>query len=238
MKATNIHGTSVWPDLNRVCGLYTSTQHVSVSLQLVPSVDNVSDWTTARRWVEHLESKRKEGGLSKIDGFPEAIIPKELKSITPPSEEGHAQRPMHLAACARTAITLLLSASLNNAIAVMTVCSGDKKQIALERMVSHGTWDVDTGDSVPTTVVVLVEGECIVKDAAKELPLKSLRSKREQGSMLLTAVSSLAKNGNETVAQCFVSGIWWEFDGKRARTIDRPETVDGYCFFYQRLPPS
>ena len=105
-------------------------------------------------------------------------------------------------------------------------------------MVSHCTWDVDTGGSVPKKVVVLVEGECIVNDAAKELPLKSLRSKWEQGSMLLTAVSSPAKNGNDTVAQCLVSGNWWEFDGERTRAIDRPKTEDGYCFFYQHLSPS
>ena len=113
-----------------------------------------------------------------------------------------------------------------------------KKKNALEKIGSHGTWDVDTHDNVPTTVVVLVEGECMVQNAAKELPLKSLKSKWDQGSMQLTAVSSLAKNRNETMAQCLVLGIWWEFDGKRTRTIDKPKTAGGYCFFYQHLPPS
>ena len=106
--------------------------------------------------------------MSKIGGFPEAVVPKEFRSAAPPSEEGRVQRQMRLAACARTAIALLLPTPPNNAIAVVTVRSGDKKRIALEKTGSHGTWDVDTGDSVPTTDrAVLVEVECQVKNAAR-----------------------------------------------------------------------
>ena len=83
-------------------------------------------------------------------------------------------------------------------------------------------------------MVFLVEGMCQVREAAKELPLKSLQSKWGHGSMLLTAVAIPATNRSDATAQCFVSGKWWEFDGERARTIDKPTTLDGYCFFYQR----
>ena len=158
----------------------------------------------------------------------------------PLAEGDCAQRQMRLVACARTVITLLMSGSSKNTIAVMTVRCGSKKRIVLEKMASQCTWDVDTGDNVPTTVVVLVEGICQVWGAAKELPLMSLQSKWGRGSMLLTAVASPATNGSDATAQCFVSGKWWELDGKHARTIDKPTTLDGYCFFYQRAsePPT
>ena len=142
---------------------------------------------------------------------------------------------MRLVAYARTVLTLLMSTSSKNAIAVMTVRCGSKKRIVLEKMASQCTWDVDTGNNVPTTVVVLVEGICQVQNAAKELPLNSLQSNWGHGSMRLTAVTSPATNGSDATAQCFASGRWWEFDGKHARTIGKPTTLDGYCFFYQRV---
>ena len=205
-----------------------------LSLQLVPSVANGADMTTASRWVKHLESKTKTGGLSRIDGFPEPMIPPELR-VMPLAEGDCAQRQMRLVACARTVITLLMSTSSKNAIAVMTVRCGSKKRIVLEKMASQCTWDVDTGNNVPTTVVVLVEGICQVQNAAKELPLNSLQSNWGHGSMRLTAVTSPATNGSDATAQCFASGRWWEFDGKHARTIGKPRTLDGHCFFYQRV---
>ena len=108
-----------------------------------------------------------------------------------------------------------------------------QKKDCLRKMAPQGTWDVDTGNNVPTTVVVLVEGICQVQNAAKEFPLKSLQSNWGHGSMRLTAVTSPATNGSDATAQCFVSGRWRVFDGKHARTIEKPTTLDGYCFFYQ-----
>jgi hypothetical protein len=203
-----------------------------VSLQLVPSIANGANMTTASRWVKHLESRTKTGGLSRIDGFPEPMIPPELR-VMPLAEGDCAQRQMRLVACARTVITMLMSTSSKNAIAVMTVRCGSTKRIVLEKMASQGTWDVDTGNNVPKTVVFLVEGTCQVREAAKELPLKSLQSKWGHGSMLLTAVAIPATNRSDATAQCFVSGKWWECDGKHARTIDKPTPLHGYCFFYQ-----
>jgi hypothetical protein len=49
----------------------------------------------------------------------------------------------------------------------------------------------------------------------------------------LTAVAIPATNRSDATAQCFVAGKWWEFDGKHARTIDKPTPSHGYCFFCQ-----
>ena len=49
----------------------------------------------------------------------------------------------------------------------MAVRCGSKKKDCLRKMASQCTWDIDTGNNVPTTVVVLVEGTCQVQNAAK-----------------------------------------------------------------------
>jgi hypothetical protein len=103
-----------------------------LSLQLVPSVANGTDMTTASRWAKHLESKTKAGGLSRIDGFPEPMIPPELRAMAL-AEGDSEQRQMRLVARARTAITLLTSASSKNAVAGMAVRCGSKKRIVFEK---------------------------------------------------------------------------------------------------------
>ena len=50
--------------------------------------------------------------------------------------------------------------------------------------------------------------------------------------MRLTAVSSPATNGSDATAQCFASGRWWEFNGKHARTIEKPTTPHGWLLLF------
>ena len=206
-----------------------------LTLLLVPEVD--AGLATARSigWTIGLLAKTKASGVSVIRALSGAHTPPELTNMMALHVEEAAQDRAHLVECARTVISLLLSASGSHDVAMITVNSGPNKRATMKKLMAmERTWDIEAGGRVPKTVAVLVEGKCTIQKATEELLLKSLNSEWGEGSMSLTAVVRHVQNGSDVQAQCFASGRWWEFNGKRTQTIEKPTTIDGYCFFYQR----
>ena len=113
-------------------------------------------------------------------------------------------------------------------VAVMTVaCPG--KRMAMHKHVQQGRWDANVkADNCPSAIIVIVEGDCQVMGADKDMCLGSLSSEWGEGTAKLAAVVRCIKKEIRAVAECFAHGRWWGFDGERAQSVKRSTPSGGF----------